>query len=286
MADDAPDGRQGEGGGRVVVCPTPIGNLGDVTARVLDALRGADVVACEDTRRTSTLLNAHGIDVPLVPLHEHNEDRRAAALVRRAADGEVVGLVSDAGMPAVADPGRELVRQALAAGVPVEVLPGPSAVVTALVASGLAADRFAFLGFLPRGADPLGRLLDEADGWQMPLVAFESPARLPATLRVLAEREPERPVAVCRELTKRHEEIARGPARELAERFAAPPRGEIVLVLGPAARASAAPEEVREVLGELRAAGLGARQASGVVARLTGLPRRALYDEAQRSTLR
>ena len=269
--------------GRLRVCATPIGNLADVTARVVEALGTADAVACEDTRRTATLLHAHGIDRPLVALHEHNEDRRAGELVARLRAGETVCLVSDAGLPTISDPGRTLIRRALAADVPVEVLPGPSAVTTALVASGLVADRFAFLGFLPRGTSALGRLLDEADGWGMPLVAFESPARLPASLAVVAAREPTRAVAVCRELTKRFEEVARGSAADLAARFAVPPKGEIALVLGPVDRPPVGSTDVTEALRELRAAGLGPKQASSVVARLTGLPRRPLYDEARAS---
>jgi 16S rRNA (cytidine1402-2'-O)-methyltransferase len=275
-----------EGGGRrgrLRVCATPIGNLGDVTARVLEALRTADAVACEDTRRTATLLRAHGIDRPLVPLHEHNEERRAAELVARMEAGDTLCLVSDAGLPTVSDPGRTLIRLALESDVPVEVLPGASAVTTALVASGLVADRFAFLGFLPRGRSALERLLDEADGWRMPLVAFESPARLPATLAVVAARAPARPLAVCRELTKRYEEIARGSAEEVAARFAVAPKGEVALVLGPVEPSAVGPGEVAAVLRELVEAGLGPKRASSVVARLTGLPGRALYDAARRS---
>ncbi len=272
-----------ERAGRLRVCATPIGNLGDVTERVVEALRTADAVACEDTRRTATLLRAHGIDRPLVSLHEHNEERRAGELVARIRAGETICLVSDAGLPTVSDPGRTLLREALAADVPVEVLPGASAVTTALVASGLVADRFAFLGFLPRAATALERLLDEADGWRMPLVAFESPGRLPATLAALAARDPGRRVAVCRELTKRFEEVARGSARDLASRFTVPPKGEIAVVLGPVERAPVVRGEVTEILRELRAAGLGPKQASSVVARLTGLPGRALYEEARRA---
>ena len=269
--------------GVLQVCATPIGNLADVTLRVLEALRAADVVACEDTRRTATLLRAHAVDVPLVSLHEHNEERRVEELVARLHAGDRICLVSDAGLPTLSDPGRALIRAVHAAGLRVEVLPGASAVTTALVASGLVADRFAFLGFLPRGAEALGRVLDEVDAWAVPLVAFEAPARLPATLALLAGRTPTRPLAVCRELTKRYEEVARGSAEELAARFAQAPRGEITLVLGSVEEVAAAPAAVLAVLAELRRAGLGARQASGIVARLTGLPRRPLYEAAQRS---
>ena len=165
--------------GRLVVCPTPIGNLADITLRALDELRGADLVACEDTRRTRLLLDRHGIDARLVSLHEHNEASRAAELCRRIAAGEAVALVSDAGTPAISDPGFALVRGCLQQGLPVEVLPGASAVTTALVASGLPAPRWCFAGFLPRRRGELRSLLLEA---RMTLVAFESPRRLAATL--------------------------------------------------------------------------------------------------------
>src|SRR3989442_11192715 len=218
--------------GRLVVCPTPIGNLEDVTLRVLAALREADVVACEDTRRTRTLLDRYGVRAPLVSYHEHNEDRRAAELVERMRGGEAVALVSDAGMPLISDPGFVLVRACVAAGLAVEVLPGPSAALAALVASALPADRWRFVGFLPRRKGELRKVLGEPGGT---LVAFESPRRVPATLRVLAELDPDRPAAVCRELAKVPEEGVPGPASELAERYSdVPPRGEVVLVVGPA----------------------------------------------------
>src|SRR3954449_6653714 len=224
--------------GRLVVCPTPIGNLEDVTLRVLSALREADVVACEDTRRTRTLLARYGVKAALVSYHEHNEERRSAELVSRMQGGETVALVSDAGTPLVSDPGYVLVRACVAAGLEVEVLPGPSAAVTALVASGLPADSWRFAGFLPRKRGELQRVLAEPGPT---LVAFESPRRVPATLAVLAAIDPSREVAVCRELTKVHEEVVRGTASELAERYAGkPPRGEVVLVVGPSSASSAA----------------------------------------------
>ncbi len=202
--------------GRLVVCPTPIGNLEDVTLRVLAALREAEVVACEDTRHTRVLLDRHGINARLLSLHEHNERARAAELVERIRGGAVVALVSDAGTPLVSDPGFALVRGCLEAGLAVEVLPGPSAVLAALVASGLPAERWCFVGFLPRKRAECQRLLERSEET---LVAFESPRRLAATLALLAERDPERPVAVCRELTKLHEEVRRGSAAQLAEHY-------------------------------------------------------------------
>ena len=203
--------------GRLVVCPTPIGNLEDITLRVLAALREADVVACEDTRRTRVLLDRYGVKARLLSYHEHNERARAAELVERMREGATVALVSDAGMPLVSDPGFLLVRGCVAAGLPVEVLPGPSAPITALVASGLPAAEWRFQGFLPRKRAELETVLREPGGT---LVAFESPRRVPATLAAVAALEPERQVAVCRELTKAHEEVVRGSAAELAERYA------------------------------------------------------------------
>src|SRR5205814_1805021 len=207
----------------LAVCATPIGNLDDVTLRVLAELGEADVVLCEDTRHTRVLLERHGIKARLLSYHEHNEAKRTAELLPRLEAGERVALVSDAGLPGVSDPGARLVRAALDAGVDVTVLPGPSAVETALVGSGLVAKQYRFLGFLPRGERKLAELWNELRGWPWPAVAFESPQRLPATLRSLAAADPEREAAVCRELTKRFEEIVRGTAAELAERFGAPP---------------------------------------------------------------
>jgi 16S rRNA (cytidine1402-2'-O)-methyltransferase len=265
--------------GRLVVCPTPIGNLEDVTLRVLSALREADVIACEDTRRTRVLLDRYGVKARLVSYHEHNERARAASLVSRMRSGETVALVSDAGMPLVSDPGYVLVRACVAAGLPVEVLPGPSAALTALVASGLPADSWSFVGFLPRKKGELRRVLSEGDGT---LVAFESPRRVPATLALLASLDPDRAVAVCRELTKAHEEIVRGSAAELAERYAgAPPRGEVVLVVGGALASPVAPAAGEpaglDALRRLVEAGAKPRKAAAIVAELTGGSANELY---------
>ncbi len=218
--------------GRLVVCPTPIGNLRDITLRALDALRQADLIACEDTRRTRVLLARYEIEGRLVSFHEHNERRRARELVERVQAGETVALVCDAGMPLVSDPGFVLVRECIEAGAPLEVLPGASAVPVALVASGLPVDRWRFVGFMPRKRGQRERLLSEASET---LVAFESPHRLAATLDMLAALDPRRRLAVCRELTKLHEEVARGDAAELAAHYRERAvKGEIVLVIGPA----------------------------------------------------
>src|SRR3954471_1363151 len=166
----------------LAVCATPIGNLDDVTLRLLDELRAADVVLCEDTRHTRVLLNRHGISARLLSYHEHNEAKRTAEVLVRLQAGERVALVSDAGLPGISDPGARLVAAALDAGVPITVLPGASAVETALVASGLVGDRYQFVGFLPRSPKALEALWQELEAWPHPVVAFESPHRLPATL--------------------------------------------------------------------------------------------------------
>ena len=275
--------------GRLVVCPTPIGNLEDVTLRVLAALREADVIAAEDTRHTKSLLDRYGASAPLVSYHEHNEERRASELVARMQAGEVVALVSDAGMQLVSDPGYVLVRACVAAGLAVEVLPGPSAALTALVASGLPSDSWRFVGFLPRKRGDLRRVLSSSTAGSGTLVAFESPKRVPATLAVLAEIDPERPVAVARELTKLHEEVVRGTAAELAARYeGAPPRGEVVLVVAaPAAAPAGAGAEVSDdavaAVARLVEAGAKRRVAAGVVAELTGGSANALYRAVAKS---
>jgi 16S rRNA (cytidine1402-2'-O)-methyltransferase len=261
--------------GRLVVCPTPIGNLEDITLRVLSALRDADVVACEDTRRTRVLLDRYGVKAKTVSYHEHNERERSAELVAQMSAGGTVALVSDAGMPLVSDPGFILVQACVAAGVGVEVLPGPSAALAALVVSGLPAQTWRFAGFLPRKRGELLTLLRAAGET---LVAFESPRRVGATMAVLAEVDPERPVAVCRELTKLHEEVVRGTAAELAARYAEEdPRGEVVVVIGAAPQHDAELEPALEALAALVEAGARARPAAGVVAGLTGTSANALY---------
>jgi 16S rRNA (cytidine1402-2'-O)-methyltransferase len=260
----------------LAVCATPIGNLEDVTLRVLAELREADVVLAEDTRHTRGLLERHGIHATLVSYHEHNEAERVVELLPRLAAGARIALVSDAGMPVVSDPGARLVRAALDAGVAVTVLPGPSAVETALVASGLGGGHYAFVGFLPRKRGELDALWRETAKWGCVVVAFESPHRLPATLSSLAAFDPEREVGVCRELTKRFEEVARGTAGELAERLVEQPKGEVTLVVG-AGAARSDPEPARRAVSDLVAAGTPRGVAAEVVARLTDTSRNDLY---------
>jgi 16S rRNA (cytidine1402-2'-O)-methyltransferase len=267
------------GAGRLVVCPTPIGNLEDVTLRVLAALREADVVACEDTRRTRVLLDRYGVQGTLVSYHEHNERSRAGELVERMRSGATVALVSDAGMPLISDPGFVLVQACVAAGLSIEVLPGPSSALAALVASGLPAERWRFVGFLPRKRGEREQLLLRTPET---LVAFESPARLLSTLELLAGVDPQRPCAVCRELTKLHEEVRRGTATALHAHFAEQaPRGEVVLVVGAAPDGAGALPEALAALQELIDAGARPRPAATVVARLTGVGANALYRAAR-----
>jgi 16S rRNA (cytidine1402-2'-O)-methyltransferase len=260
----------------LAVCATPIGNLEDITLRVLTELREAELVLAEDTRHTRGLLERHGIKARLLSYHEHNEAARVAELLPRLQAGERIALVSDAGLPGISDPGARLVRAALDAGIDVTVLPGPSAVETALVASGLAGGRYGFVGFLPRKAGELEALWRETAAWGCPVVAFESPHRLTASLRSLAAFDAEREVAVCRELTKRFEEVARGTAAELAERLVEPPKGEITLVVG-AGAAESDPESARRAVADLVAAGTPRGVAAEVIARLTDTSRNDLY---------
>jgi 16S rRNA (cytidine1402-2'-O)-methyltransferase len=268
------------------LCPTPIGNLQDVTLRVLDVLKTVDLVACEDTRHTRILLERHGVTARLVSFHEHNEDQRLAALLPLLRDGKDVAVVSDAGMPGLSDPGFTLVRACAAEGIPVTVLPGPSAISTALVLSGMPVDRFAFVGFLARNKAKLGEQLAAFDGTGATLVAFESPRRVRASLAAIGADQPGRRVAVCRELTKLHEEVVRGTAAEVLERLSDPVRGEIVLVLEPAfagetgvaGRTLDVGQAARKAMADLLESGVGTKKAAGIVAALSGLPRRTVYD--------
>ena len=261
------------------MCATPIGNLDDVTLRVLRELREADLVLCEDTRRTRILLGRHGVRARLMSYHAHNEARRTVEVLPRLEAGERVALVSDAGLPGVNDPGARLVRAAISAGVEVTVLPGPSAVETALVASGLEAGRYLFLGYVPRAARARAALWAELAEWPHAAVAFESPRRLPETLRSLAEVLPQRPLAVCRELTKRWEAVARGTARGSRSATRSRPRAR-----SPSCSAACRPPP-RAAIGrggacgaELVAVGVSRREAVAIVARLAGLPRNRLYS--------
>lgn len=267
--------------GILLVCATPIGNLGDVTLRVLDALRTADVIAAEDTRVTRKLLARYDIHTPLEAYHEHNRAVRTPELVARIERGERIALVSDAGTPGISDPGAHLVDGCLEAGVRVEVLPGASAIVTALVASGLPTDAFYFGGFLPRKPGERARALERLAGLDATLIFYEAPTRAAATLVSLAEAFPGRRAALARELTKLHEEVARAELGALAERFADRQlRGEVVLLVGPPeapAQLTIDEELVREHLRDAVARGLTRRDAVREVATALGVPRNEVY---------
>jgi len=262
--------------GRLTVCPTPIGNLEDLSPRARRALEEADLVACEDTRRAGRLYERLEIRRPrLVSNHEQNEAERARQLVAQIERGAKVVLISDAGTPAISDPGYRLIRACIERALEVEVLPGPSAVITALVASGMPVDRWRFEGFLPRRGGELERVLTSPET----VVAFESPRRLPASLSALAALAPDREAAVCRELTKLHEEVARGSLGELARRFRDEVKGEIVVVISPASvRASGADLAFAvDALRRLVQSGARPRAAASVVAALTGTRANDLY---------
>jgi 16S rRNA (cytidine1402-2'-O)-methyltransferase len=222
--------------GVLYLVPTPIGNLEDITLRALRILRSVDWVAAEDTRRTCILLQAHGIHRTLFSHHAHNEHQMAPRLVERLRGGTSGALVTDAGMPGISDPGFLLARAVRDAGLTVCVLPGPSAVPTALVASGYPTEPFLFLGYLPTTSGRRRRVLDWLRDEPRTVVVFETPHRLRRVLAELVERMPQRPLAMCRELTKLHEQVLRGRPAELLDALPDPLRGEIVLVLSPLAR--------------------------------------------------
>lgn len=263
--------------GKLVVCPTPIGNMDDLSPRVREALVGADYIACEDTRRTGSLLDRLGISPAprLVSNHEGNEVARATELTQKIERGSRVALVSDAGMPAISDPGYRLIRACIERDLEIEVLPGPSVVPVAVVASGLPTDRWRFEGFLPRRSGEMERVLRSPET----VVAFESPRRIGESLAALAAIAPDRPAAVCRELSKLHEEVARGTLAELARRFQGEVKGEIVLVLAPA-QAEEHAEDIGFAVDALRhlvQSGARPRAAATVVAALTGTRANDLY---------
>ncbi|MGI8727395.1 MAG: 16S rRNA (cytidine(1402)-2'-O)-methyltransferase [Solirubrobacterales bacterium] len=264
--------------GRLIVCPTPIGNIGDLSGRVRQALADADAVACEDTRRAGRLYERLELPPPrFISNHEGNEDDRAVGIAQAIERGARVALISDAGTPAISDPGFPLIRLCIERSIEIEFLPGPTAITTALVASGLPVDRWRFAGFLPRRAGELERVLKSTET----VVAFESPRRLPDSLKALAALAPNRPAAVCRELSKLHEEIARGTLEELARRFRADVKGEIVVVFGPSSKRGSGPDKsfAVDALRRLVQSGARPRAAAQVVASLTGTRPNELYKE-------
>ncbi|MBA4370026.1 MAG: 16S rRNA (cytidine(1402)-2'-O)-methyltransferase [Coriobacteriaceae bacterium] len=267
--------------GRLIVCATPIGNLGDVTLRVLDALRAADLVCAEDTRVSRKLLARYEIPARLERFDEHVADARTPKVIARIEAGETVALVSDAGTPGISDPGEHLVAAVLDAGLKVEVLPGPSAILTALVASGMPARSFFFGGFLPRKSGEVRRRLEQLKHLDATLVFYESPARTAAALAFIAEVLPGREAAMARELTKLHEEVVRGTVEELAAEVAGRTslKGEVVLLVGPPARSATVfdDDDLRSRVRALVAQGVPRSEAVKRVAVETGAPRNRAY---------
>jgi 16S rRNA (cytidine1402-2'-O)-methyltransferase len=269
--------------GRLVLCATPIGNLEDVSLRLLRTLAEADIVACEDPRRTKKLLTHHGVSVrSLLVYNDGNERSRAPELVARIRSGLTVALVSDAGMPGLSDPGYQLVRGCVEADLSIEVVPGPSSIVSALALSGLPPARFVFEGFLPRKEGERRRRIEELGTEKRTLVFFVPPHRAQATVEDLLEGLGDRPAALARELTKLHEEVIRGRLGELLERLrATPARGELVLVLGGAVgehRAEPQPEELAARARALMEGGTERKEALTRVAKELGVRRRKVFD--------
>lgn len=265
--------------GTLYLVGTPIGNLGDVSQRALETLRTVDVVACEDTRHTRILLDRFGITSRVISMPAFDEARRAGGIVERLCNGEDVALVTDAGMPGISDPGSELVRQAVEEGVRVVPIPGPSAALAALAASGLPTDRFTFFGFLPRKGGARREALEELATSRATTIVFESPRRLHETLLDLKEALGDRKACVARELTKIHEEFARGTLAELAERFSGEVLGEITIVLegAPKEREAADPDEL---LRARLASGVSVKDAAREVSEALGLSRKDIYRRA------
>lgn len=284
----SPGGGSGASLPGLVLVATPIGNLGDLSPRAVAALKGADVILCEDTRVTGPMLARQGVGTSLIPLHDHNEASMVPRLLERLRGGARLALVSDAGTPLVSDPGFRLTRAAIDSGLPVTAIPGPNAALVALTLSGLPPHPFLFHGFLPAKAAArtveIGRIAGlERSGLRATLILYESPHRLAESLAALAEGlGPDRPAAVARELTKRFEEVRRASLGELATHYAVhAPRGEIVLVIGPAPD-EAVPGEA-DLDAQIRAAlatGASLRDAAAMVAAATGLPRRQVYGRA------
>lgn len=269
--------------GTLFVVSTPIGNMGDFSFRAVEVLKSVQIILAEDTRHTRNLLDRYDVKTPVTSYHEHNEAKTTPALVERLTRGESLALVSDAGTPLLSDPGARLVRAAIKADVAVVPIPGASALLSALVVSGLDVDRFTFFGFLTRTGSERRSTLDEIARLRHVAVVYESPNRLAATLGELEQRGGGlRQVVVAREMTKQFEETKRGTVSELRAYYEdKPPRGEVVLVIGPAIEHAPSDELVRLRVSALRASGLSARDAAAQVADELGVPKRVAYRLAQ-----
>jgi 16S rRNA (cytidine1402-2'-O)-methyltransferase len=266
--------------GTLFIVATPIGNLRDITLRALDVLREAHVIAAEDTRRTRKLLTAHGITSTVVSLHANSPVEKIDRLISRAMEGESVAFVTDAGSPAVSDPGVLLVEKAHEAGLPIRVVPGPSAVTAALGVAGLPCHDLRFLGFLPRHKSRRLAVMGDALRCGSTIILFEAPSRLRALLEDTAELAPDRRIAVCRELTKIHEEVLRGTSAELLERLPLRPKGEVTVVIAPGGTQEAAPasiDELEDQARRLRRSGLSTREIARILSTEHGIPQREAY---------
>lgn len=269
------------------VCPTPLGNLEDITLRVLRILKEADMVAAEDTRRSSKLMSHYQIKTPLISYHQHSAPSRSKEILDMLIQGKTVALISDSGTPGISDPGQHLVSAAVEAGIDVQSLPGPNAAVTALAASGFPLAGFTFFGFLPRKS--LARAVGEIAAITHPVVIYESPYRVEKTIKILAEAMPARQVLVAREISKMHEEYLRGTLAEIAANaeWSSLAKGEFTLVLGPwqlAEPTKPDPEELMRQLGQLKDQGMSVRDACRELSELTGVPRREIYALANKKT--
>jgi 16S rRNA (cytidine1402-2'-O)-methyltransferase len=271
--------------GTLYVVATPIGNLEDISYRAVRVLKEADLIACEDTRHTAKLLHHYGIDKPTVSYHEHNEAARAEELVTKLIAGLNVAQVSDAGMPGISDPGYRVIKLAIERGVPVVPIPGASAVVTALAASGLPTDSFQFLGFLPARSGERRTLLESVRNAQQTTVVYEAPHRIAETMKDIVELlGAERPVVLARELTKLHEEFIRGSAAQVLHRAQEHElKGEITLLVGKGAEQQTAPKDIAQRLEELmREQKLEESAALKVLAKQQGISKSEVYRELQR----
>ena len=275
----------GSSSGMLLIVATPIGNLGDISERALEALRAADLVVSEDTRRSAKLLSAFGIGTPTESFHGDSTAGKRDAIVRRLSGGATVAYVTDAGTPTISDPGAELVKAAVEAGIAVYPIPGPSAITAALSICGFNADRFAFLGYPPRKGHEREEFFRSALASPVTVLFYEAPTRIASTLADIAGIEPERACVVCRELTKRFEQTLRGPVQALSEHFAAcEPRGEFVVVLESAGRDHETVEtdeqSVRTALAQMLAAGMPVRACADVISAITPISRNDAYAMA------
>lgn len=269
--------------GTLYLCPTPIGNLEDITYRTVRCLREADIIAAEDTRHTRQLLSAYDIDTPLLSYHEHNKAEKGPQLIDMLREGKMIALVSDAGMPAICDPGSDLVHLAIEADIPIVPLPGANAGLTGLIASGMDTTRFTFIGFLPKTKKHRLPVLESIKGYEGTLIFYEAPHRIQTVLSELIEVLGDRQAVICRELTKRYEQYIRGSLRQVKEELAAQGvRGEFVILVAGAAAAEehgpASDGDYASLVRELMEQGIDKKEAVRMVAKRCGVPKRSVYQ--------